>query len=204
MLKNLNLQLLADGEPAGSVTPTTPAAPAPTPTGKVFTEDYVLQLREEAKTNRLAKKAAESTVRKLIGLKDDEDIDETKISAYQTRQTQAVTEAVAKANARIISAEIKLQADKYDPKLLDRLIDRSKITVDDNGEVKGLQEQLPALEIEFPAIKKGVQTPGGFNPATPSTLTELQQLETALGTARAAGNNPLVIALQNKIFELQK
>jgi hypothetical protein len=203
-------------EGAGGGEPT-PAAPAPTTTpaaGKVFTEEYVQTLREEAKNHRLAKKAAETLLRKVIGLKDDDEIDEVKITAFQSNQQKAISDAMAAANNRIIEAEIKGMADHYDIKLLGRLIDRSKITVDDKGDVKGITEQLDALALEFPAIKKAGAPPaatpppapaaGGFNPSNTPPATAIQQVEEAIKAAQAQGNTKLVVALRNKLFDLQK
>jgi len=216
-MHNLRYPMLAPdgnggGDPAPATAPTAPSTPATAPaTGKVWTDDYVQQLRDEAKNHRLGKKTAETLLRKVLGLKDEEDIDETKITAYQTKQQQAIADAASKANARVIAAEIKLMAD-YDPKLLARLVDHSKISVDDAGNVTGLKEQLPALEAEFPAIKvagkPAAAAPaagaGGFNPPATSNGTEIQQTEEALKAAQLAGNTALVIALRNKLFTLQK
>lgn len=216
MLYSKMLKPMLAPEGAGSGDPAPAAAPATPPTtaaGKVFTEEYVQTLREEAKNHRLAKKSAESLLRKVIGLKDDDEIDETKITAYQTNQQKAISDAMAAANNRIIEAEIKGMADHYDIKLLGRLIDRSKITVDDKGDVKGITEQLDALALEFPAIKKAgapAATPatapaaGGFNPSNTPPATAIQQTEEALKAAQAQGNTKLVVALRNKLFELQK
>ena len=216
MLYSKMLKPMLAPEGAGSGDPAPAAAPTAPPTtaaGKVFTEEYVQTLREEAKNHRLAKKSAESLLRKVIGLKDDDEIDETKITAYQTNQQKAISDAMAAANNRIIEAEIKSMADHYDIKLLGRLIDRSKITVDDKGDVKGITEQLDALALEFPAIKKAgapAATPaaapaaGGFNPSNTPPATAIQQTEEALKAAQAQGNTKLVVALRNKLFELQK
>jgi len=162
----MNLQMFAEGDPTPEPTP------APSPQGKTFSEDYVKTIREEAKENRIARKAAEAEVlstkakfKALIGLKDDEDIDDVKISAYQASQQKALETALTKANARLITAEIK-SLEGYDPKLVERLIDKSKIVIDDEGKITGLKEAVTALETEFPAIKVGGKQSGANPPAS--------------------------------------
>jgi len=180
---------------------TTPPAP-PTPQGKVWTDEYVQGLREEAKTNRLAKKNLETKVKSLIGLKDDEEIDDAKINTYQANLTKAQSEAIAKANARLLTAEIK-QLEGYDSKLIERLLDKSKVTITEDGEVTGLKEAVEALEVEFPLIKKsGVPN----NPANPpsSTVTEIEQAESDYAKAVKAGDTVTAIMLKNKIFSMKK
>lgn len=183
------------------VTPIT--QPAPTPSPKTFSEDYVQTLREEAKTNRLAKKAAEAKLKTLIGLKDDEDIDDAKITAYQNNLTKAQNEAIAKANARLITAEIKSQ-EGYDVKLVERLLDKSKLTIGDDGSVTGLKEALTALEVEFPQIKIAATATPGVNPPNASTLTEVQQLEADYAEAMKKGDMVTAVMLKNKLFALSK
>lgn len=153
-------------------TPTepTPAAPVtpPAPAGKTFSEEYVQALREEAKGHRLEKKAAQDKLRFIMGLTPDDEISDAKIAEFQQKQAGAITAALEKANARLIAAEIR-SLDGYDTKLAERLIDKSKITVADDGTVTGIKEQMAELEKDFPAIKKGgAPTPGGANPPTPS------------------------------------
>lgn len=139
---------------------------------KTFSEDYVKTIREEAKDNRLARKAAEDKAtatevkfKKLIGLKDTDTLDDDKITAYQTAQTQQAAIAAQKANDKLLLAEIK-NLDGYDSKLVQRLMDKSKVTIDADGNITGLQEAVEALAIEFPQIKKAPATTG-VNPLLP-------------------------------------
>lgn len=179
MLK-INLQTLAEGDPADPAPAEPTPTPTPKPTGKTFSEDYVQSVREESKNHRLARKAAEAKLRSVIGLKDDEDIDDAKITAYQARQASAVTDALARSNNRLITAEIKsLQG--YDPKLVERLIDRTKIKIADDDKVTGLTEQLAALETEFPAIKLQSGGGGANPPASGKPDTETAALRKSMG-----------------------
>jgi len=183
-----------------------PAAPPvvtpPTaPQGKVWTDEYVQGLREEAKTNRLAKKSAEAKLKTLLGLKEDEDIDDAKITAYQASLTKAQNDAIAKANARLITADIK-SLEGYNAKLVEALIDKSKVTIADDG-TTNVKELVAALEVEFPQIKVGkVVTPPGNPP--PSDLSEVQQLEAEYNAAMKKGDMPTAVALKNKLFALSR
>ena len=173
-----------------TVTTTTPAAP------KTFSEEYVKELREENKTFRQNKKAAEDKIRKLVGLKDDEDIDDSKITAWQTAQQKAITDKANLANERLIKAEIK-SLDGYDSKLVERLLDKSKVTIADDGTVKGITEQLADLEKEFPVIKKAVAA----NPANPAPGAVLDEYAAAMAAWR---KNPNDSNLRNRAFELKE
>jgi hypothetical protein len=201
------IQFFAEGDPAGDPA-TDPAAPA-----KVFSADYVKALRDESKDHRLARKAAEDKAaateakfKKLIGIKDTEELDDSKIAAWQAAQSTAITAAEQKANAKLILAEIK-SLDGYDSKLVTALLDKSKVKIADDGTITGLKEAVEALAVEFPAIKKAPGTPpvaGGVNPPPAGNLTEIQQLQTDYDVALKAGKTAEAISLKNKIFEKNK
>lgn len=192
------LQFFAEGDPAGD--------PTPTPTPKTFSEDYVKTLRDEAKENRIAKKNYEAKLKTLLGLKEDDEIDDAKITAFQTTQTQKITAAEQKANAKLILAEIK-SLDGYNPKLVGALLDKSKLTISDDGTITGLKEAVEALAVEYPEIKKTTPgTPpaaGGANPPPAGTQTEIEKLKADYVAAQKSGNLAEQIALKNKIFTLE-
>lgn len=201
MLNKMNLQLFADGEPTPD---TAPAA------GKTYSEDYVHTIREEAKENRIARKAEEAArlateakLKALLGLKPEDAIDDAKIAAHTANQQKAIQAALEKANERLLIAEIK-GMDGYDAKLVERLLDKSKVQIAEDGTVTGLKEAISELEKEFPAIKKtGATAPSG-NPATPPALTDAQQLEAQYEAAKKAGRNAEAIAIKRKLFDLNK
>lgn len=56
-------------------------------------------------------------------------------------------------NDCLVMAEIK-SMDGYDPALVMSLLDRSKVTIDPNGVISGLQKAIEDLTNEIPAIKK--------------------------------------------------
>lgn len=154
----INIQLFAEGDPAPTPSPDpAPAAdPAPVPGGKVFSEDYVRTLRNESAGHRTTAKKYEAALKTVFGIDADAELGddlEGHINALNQRNEAAQQNALKKANTRLIVAELHSR-DGYDHKLLEKVIDLSKVTVDDDGEVKGLDEAIKAAEAEFPAVKK--------------------------------------------------
>jgi len=188
--------------PATGSTGTQGGGPASTPIGKTFSEDYVATLREESKNHRLAKKATEAKLRNILGLKEEDELSDATIAAFQTKRQQELDQAVLKANARLLKAEIK-SLEGYDAKLVERLLDRSKVKIDDDGEVTGLKEALVELEKEFPQIKLQPNNGGPANPPPAGTVDEITQLETQWQEATKNGQLAEAVALKNKIFELR-
>lgn len=181
----------------------TPEVKAPEP--KLFSEDYVKTIREEAKENRLARKAAEEErdnlalkFKEVIGLKPEDPLKDESITLYKENLTKNMNAALEKANERLLQAEIK-SLDGYDVKLVSRLLDRSKVTIEEDGTIKGLKEAITALEEEFPQIRKGTQT-GGANPP-PNNATEVEVLEQKLKQAHKDGDALSIVSLTRQIFE---
>lgn len=156
MLK-IHIQLFAESE--GSA----PAEPEARPEGsKTFSEDYVSALRGESAGYRNRAKAAENALREVLGLGEAEALGDlsARLTSYRDMQGKAQTAAVQKANERLIQAEIRA-LEGYDTKLLERLIDRSKITVADDGTVSGLEEAAEAAAAAFPVVKTDKAPAGG-------------------------------------------
>lgn len=175
------------------------------PEPKLFSEDYVKTIREEAKENRLARKAAEEErdnlalkFKEVIGLKPEDPLKDESITLYKENLTKNMNAALEKANERLLQAEIK-SLDGYDVKLVSRLLDRSKVMIEEDGTVKGLKEAITALEEEFPQIRKGTQT-GGANPP-PNNATEIEVLEQKLKQAHKDGDALSIVSLTRQIFE---
>jgi hypothetical protein len=169
---------------------------------KVWSDDYVKSLRDEAKENRLKLKATEKLLKASLGLSDDEEVTEEKITAKRLDAESKINEALSKSKELILKASIK-NLEGYDVKLVNKLLDRNSIQISDDGEVIGLEDAVNKLSEEFPAIKKVQSVNIPNNPASKQN-TELQQLEEQLTLARQQGNTTLVIALKNKIFGLSK
>lgn len=187
--------------------PTPPAAnpaPAPAAQGKIWTDEYVQALRDEAKNNRLQKRAYESHLRTLMGLKEGEDIDDSKVAQYKASIDKASADVLTKANERLILAELRGMTE-YNTKLAEKLVDRSKINVAEDGTVTGVAEALTALALEFPEIKKANPSTPPANPANAGNgASELEQIQTAYDDAVKNGRTAEAIALKNKLFEAQK
>ena len=183
------------------VTPQTPPATTPPP-GKTFSEDYVHTIREEAKENRLARKAAEDAnkanmakFKALLGLTEEDNLDDAKIAEYQKKQTNDLTAAMLKANARLITAEIK-SLDGYNPKLVEALLDKSKLEIGEDGIINGLQEAVEALGVEYPEIKMQKAAPG-VNPPPANTQTVSDEIADIKKQIRAHPGDSL---LMQKLF----
>lgn len=195
----INLQRFAEGDPDVNK-----------PAEKSYSEQYVKDLRDECKEHRTARKAAEqaaeqwkSTAAKIIGAAEGKDITESDIAAYQADNTRKLAEAGAKANERLILAEIRSQQG-INHKLAERLIDRTKLTISDDGKVQGLAEALDALAADIPEIKT-TATGSGANPANASAnLPKLDALKTSHADALKNGRTAEAIALKSQIFEIEK
>lgn len=95
-------------------------------------------------------KAYGDALRRLLGVPEGEELGglEERVTAFE----KAVEAKLQAARDQVISAELKALS-SYNTKLLDRLLDRSKLTVDDNGKVVGLDEAVKQIETEFPEVK---------------------------------------------------
>ena len=117
---------------------------------ETFPNDYIKSLRKECAGYRIKAKGYESALRSLLGLKEDESLDDlaVRITAYQ----QALAQQQKLANQRLIAA--KMQAlEGYDLKRLARVIDLTYVHIDHEGNVIGLEEAAKQAEKEFPAVK---------------------------------------------------
>jgi hypothetical protein len=182
----------------------------PDTTGKTFSEDYVKAIREEAKENRLARKAAEADAlavkakfKDLLGLKAEEDIDDAKIAGYKTAQERAQTAALQQANARLLTAEIK-SLEGYDKKLVERLLDRTKVKIAEDGTVTGLKEAVEALAAEFPLIKIQAAAPGAANPPGAGIMSDLETLKAAYNAAETRKDVVAMNSIMTQIKALKK
>lgn len=175
------------------------------PEPKLFSEDYVKTIREEAKENRLARKAAEEErdrlalkFKDIIGLKPEDTLKDESITLYKENLAKNMNAALEKANERLLQAEIK-SLDGYDVKLVSRLLDRSKVTIEEDGTIKGLKEAITALEEEFPQVRTGTADRGANPP--PNNATEVETLEQKLKEAHKDGNSVAIVSLTRQLFE---
>lgn len=141
---------------------------------RLFSEDYVKALRSEAAENRVKAKNFEKKLKTVLGIKEDEVVEDwdTVITSYQTNLQKTQQEQLEKVKELLFQAELKKYEGQYNMKLVNKLLDKSKVTVDDSGNISGLQEALKDLEKEFPEIVKGNQSNGGANPILDSKKTD--------------------------------
>ena len=179
----------------------TPIPAVPAQGTKVFPEDYVQSLREENKGRRLKEKALEAQLRRIIDLKDDEDVDDAKIASYLDSRQAQLDAVIGKANDRILKAAIKgLGNEGFDVKLFERLLpaEKSKITFDDEGEPVNLLEIAEAMAKEFPKLKDEVVKGGGANPPLGNIADST--LEEEYNEAVKNGNTAKVVSIKQRMF----
>lgn len=141
---------------------------------RVFTEDYVKALRSEAAENRVKAKNLEKKLKNLLGIKEDEAVEDwdTVITNYQSNIQKSQQEQLEKVKELLFQAELKRLDNQYNLKLVNKLLDKSKIQIDDSGNITGLQETLKELEKEFPEIVKNNSNNGGANPVLNDNKTD--------------------------------
>lgn len=131
-----------DGEEGGGGGAPTPAPPRQQP--EVFSKDYVHELREENKAQRL--KAQEHEAARQAA--------EAKAEQHKAEAETKITEANTAAEQRIIRAELKAAALKAGMHDLDglKLADLSAIKLDEHGEVIGADDLLAKLKESKPYL----------------------------------------------------
>ena len=138
---------------------------------KVFTEEYVKQLRDENARRRLAEKNMKeelARVRAALGFKDDESADLAKSAETLRTQSAADRDAARDALLRAECARVSTERGFVDADTAYRLADMSAVTVDVAArKVEGLREALDALASDKPFLlgrRPGVGSPGGGTP----------------------------------------
>lgn len=206
----LDLQKFAEGdegkEPNSDPKPkakTQQPAPQNTPEGKVFSEEYVKSLRQEAANYRVQIRDLEDIVKTTLGLEAD-NVNGDVLKSFMKDIERKQQKIIDKANERLLQAEIK-NLEGYDAKLVDRLIDKSKVKITDDGEVEGLEDLVKELEEEFPQVKSTVATKNsGANPSKGADgLTEKQRLIEQHDAAEERGDFVAKMALMEKIKKLE-
>jgi len=172
---------------------------------KTFSEDYVKALREENKAFRVNAKNYETKLKEVLELSSDTDLSnvDNLIKSHKESTKKQIEGVLKLANDKLIQSEIK-SLNNYNTKLVEKLLDKTKISIDDEGNIQGLNEELEKLELEFPEIKKStINTTPPPNPVG-GTKTEIEQLESAYEEAQKQGNLALLISIKNKIFSMRQ
>lgn len=147
------------------------------------TVEKLKKLEEYEKAEEERKKAEMSEAERL---KADKEESEKKAEEAEEKAKQAQE----KANQRIVNTEIKSIARSLNANDLNdvlALLDKSTIEVDDDGNVKGVDEAVQALKEAKPWMFKqaiGADAAGGSNPAKNPSVNEITAKEKELAEAR--------------------
>lgn len=166
------------------------------------------RLEEFEKAEDERKKAAMSEAELLKAEKEEA----AKKAEEATEQAKKAHES---ANQRIINTEIRSIAralNANDPADVLALLDKSAIEMDDDGNVKGIDEAVKALKEAKPWMFKqaiGADAAGGSNPAKSTSVNELTAKEKELADIQSqAMKNPRLLGkvtkLYNEILELRR
>lgn len=145
----------------------TPPAPKPRAEPETFSKEYVTELREEAKANRIKAQEWEAKYNEAA----------TKLTQAEKDADVKVKEANKAADAKLIKAEMKALAVKEGIVDIDglTLADLSKVKFNDKGELEGATESIAALKEGKPYL---------FGSASTSSTTKPPPV-TQPGTKRA-------------------
>jgi hypothetical protein len=229
----LNLQLFAEDDGGGA--PPEPKdddkkpaddgkAPEKTFTQAEFDEKLQKRLKREkekqaeldAKLKRLEEfeKAEEERNKAAMSEADRLKAEKEEATKKAEEATEKAKKAQESANQRIINTEIKRIArslNANDPADILALLDKSSVEMDDEGNVKGIEEAVKALKEAKPWMFKqaiGADAAGGSNPAKNPSVNELSAKERELADIKAqAIKNPRLLGkvtkLYNEILELR-
>ena len=140
-----------------TVTPTVTVTP---PANETFSKDYVRELREENKGWRLKASEHEQAAKDAAAA----------VTAAKAEADAKIAEATTAAQARIIRAEIKAAAVKAGMIDMDglKMLDLSKLTLNDDGEVDGADALLEAAKKVKPYLFGDAKTSSTTPPPKPS------------------------------------
>lgn len=162
--------------PAGDPPPPTPPADPP----KMYDEEYVTKLRNEAAKYRTKAKDLETNVTtqqqdvinkvfSALGIAPDPNVEfEKQLSTAQLK----AQEVEKRYNDRMIQAELKVigsSLNLIDLEAAEKLVDKSIFKVNEDGTVEGVKEALEKLAADKPYLVSvpGDPKPKGYNPGPP-------------------------------------
>lgn len=135
-------------------------------------------LKEAARKEREARKAAEKALRESQQ-KDETDTDKIAREAAEAA-TSVYKSHLVRAEARSQLLELGLNAS---PDRFLKMIDLDSVTVDDDGSIDGLEDQVKAIREDFPEVfkKKAVSLPDADsetrkNPAAPQAKSGAEKI----------------------------
>lgn len=165
-----------------------------------------LEALEKADEER---RKAEMTEAERLKAEKEEAAKKAEEAAEQVKKAQET------ANQRIVNTEIRSVAralNANDPNDVLALLDKSIVEIDDDGNVKGVEEAVKALKEAKPWMFKqaiGADALGGGNPAKSPSISELTELENELEKVKKQyKTNPRLfgkfVELTNKIAEMKR
>jgi uncharacterized protein YhaN len=161
--------------------------------------DEVIGVRNELKT-QVGELTNQLDTLKKAAKGNDELVKQ--IEALQNQNT----EWESKYKNSLLESAIKIKAlssKARDAGDLVKFLDMSKLVLEDDGNVKGLDEQLKTLkETKGYLFEVSTSNPPPNPPNGGNTQTEEQQIQNAHAEALKTGNMPLAIALKNKLTTL--
>lgn len=130
------------------------------------------QKQTQADQNAEKLSTYETALRKIFKLADGEELGD--IDGKLTELEAEHEKLISATKDKLITASLNA-LDGYNTKLLARLIDKSKITVDENGNITGLEEAVKAVSDEFPAVIKKEAAKKPFVAIKPAQQTSTSQ-----------------------------
>ncbi len=163
-------------------------------------DEIKAKLDELAKAEEERKKAEMSEAERLLAEKEE-----------AARKAQEAEEQAKKAqesaNQRIINTEIRSIArslNANDPNDVLALLDKSNVEIDEEGNVKGVEDAVKALKEAKPWMFKqaiGADALGGANPPKINTVSELAAKEKELAELQQqAAKNPRLMGRVTKLY----
>ena len=157
-----------------------------------YTDEGVMEYisKTQALSDKLYNDNAKKFLSKKLG-KEIKDIKDTDLG-LELITKESLTEQTGKYQGKIKEYEIlKALGDKAE--LLKPHLDMNKITIDDNFEVKGVNEQVTALKTKFPTIfevkeENKEEKPGGTGKVGGGSLTLQEQVKEAEKKALETGS----------------
>lgn len=205
------------GAPNGAGDPPANGTPPQGGEEKTFTQADLDRIVSE----RLAREGRkdDKAIEKLVAERLQAELDKAKLSEaerYKLEKEQAeqgARDATAKANARLLAAEAKVQAlaAGVDPNYADDVLTLAKISgesflTDGEPNVTAIRASIDAVLKDRPFYKAGNQQPfgsdGGGNNTTPTGQRD--KLQQQIADAYKRGDNVAAIALRDQLFTLEQ
>ena len=108
-------------------------------------------------------------------------------------------------NKSLIDNAIKMEAignKAIDPKDLAKFLDYTTLKLDDEGNVEGLGDQFLALKESKPYLFEVEKPANNNNAANPTNVVVQKNLDEQYQEALKNGNQPLAIALKNRMYNI--